>query len=78
MIANVDADSDFKPKGFIAELNEEVAELCRAKDKEYVLHFSVGYKRLDSSMDTVYDFVKKADECLYRIKNAREQIIEIV
>lgn len=78
VIADVDADSEFKPKGFIAELNEEVAELCRAKGKEYVLHFSVGYKRLDSSMDTVYDFVKKADECLYRIKNAREQIIEIV
>ena len=72
-----EVEPSFKPKEFIAELNDELATLCSRNEKEYVLHFSVGYKRLDSSIETVYDFVKKADEGLYRIKSAREQIVEI-
>lgn len=77
VIATVDGNSDFKPKKFIAELNEELVRLSDKREKEYVLNFSVGYKKLDPTIETVFDFIKKADEGLYRIKKAREQIVEI-
>jgi len=77
VIADVDANSDFKPKGFISDLNTELVRLSERREKEYTLHFSVGYKKLDTGIKTVPDFIKKADEGLYRIKKAREQIVEI-
>lgn len=78
VIAEVDTESEFKPKGFIADLNSELENLSERRAKDYVLHFSVGYKRLDSSIQNVADFIEKADEGLYRIKKAREHIVEIV
>lgn len=72
-----EVDSAFKPKEFIATVNNELQKLSEKRGKEYTLHFSVGYKRLDESIETVLDFVEKADEGLYRIKKAREQIVEI-
>lgn len=72
-----ETDGEFKPKDFIAGVNNELRDLCLNREKKYVLRFSVGYKRLDESIETVLDFVEKADEGLYRIKKAREQIVEI-
>lgn len=77
VIADVETDSGFKPKKFITDLNEELLRLSDKREKEYVLNFSVGYKKLDSGIETVSDFIKKADEGLYRIKKARKQILEI-
>ncbi|MBO5895869.1 MAG: GGDEF domain-containing protein [Clostridia bacterium] len=62
---------DYKPKEFITELNNELVKLAGERGKPYTLHFSVGYKRYDSSIRDIPTFIAKADEGLYHIKNSR-------
>lgn len=78
VVADVDINSEFKPKEFIKNLNDELLRLTNERNKEYELHFSVGYKKLDDSIKTVPDFIEKADEGLYRIKNARTHLVDIL
>ena len=69
---------DYKPKEFIEELNNGLLEVVKAKEKAYTLHFSVGYKRYDESIEDVPAFIAKADEGLYHIKNARPKFKDIL
>lgn len=69
---------DYKPKEFIEELNNGLLEFVKAKEKPYTLHFSVGYKRYDESIEDVPAFIAKADEGLYHIKNARPKFKDIL
>ena len=65
-------------KEFIEELNNGLLEVVKAKEKPYTLHFSVGYKRYDESIEDVPAFIAKADEGLYHIKNARPKFKDIL
>ena len=69
---------DYKPKEFIAELNNELEAATRERAKPYKLHFSVGYKRYNESMENVPAFIAAADEGLYYIKNSRPRLKDIL
>ncbi len=69
---------DYKPKEFIAELNNGLEEAAKEQGKPYTLYFSVGYKRYDASMEDVPSFIAAADEGLYYIKNSRPRFKDIL
>ena len=73
-----ETSKDYNPKDFISELNDELYVTTAEKGKPYTLHFSVGYKRYDESIEDVPAFIAKADEGLYRIKNARPKFKDIL
>ncbi len=69
---------DFKPKEFLKEINELLAENARKASKQYTLHFSVGYKRYSPEFTNVPSFIQAADEGLYMIKNSRPRIKDML
>lgn len=69
---------DYKPKEFIAELNDALLQATEERGKPYTLHFSVGYKRYDETIADVPSFIAAADEGLYRIKNSRPRLKDIL
>ncbi|MBR5441647.1 MAG: GGDEF domain-containing protein [Clostridia bacterium] len=73
-----DAPKGYRPKDFIAELNEGLERATQRNNKEYTLHFSVGYKRYDESMEDIFAFIAAADEGLYHIKNSRPRLKDIL
>lgn len=70
-IVVAETTKNYKPKEFIDELNNELVKLASERGKPYTLHFSVGYKRYDSSIRDIPTFIAKADEGLYHIKKSR-------
>lgn len=70
-----ETNKDFKPKEFIADVNERLEQNTKAAGKEYMLKFSVGYKRYSPEYKDVRDFIAAADEGLYMIKNSRARLI---
>lgn len=73
-----DVDKDFAPIGFINELNDELQRLTTTLDKDYNLHFSIGFAKYDDSVNTSADILKKADEGLYKIKKSRIHLADIL
>lgn len=68
-----ETSKDFKPKEFLAEINELLAENTKAEGKSYSLKFSVGYKRYSPEFKDVREFIAAADEGLYTIKKSRSK-----
>lgn len=67
-----ETNKEFKPKEFISQINDRLAENTKKEGKEYTLQFSVGYKRHSSEYTDVRDFLEAADEGLYMIKNRKK------
>lgn len=73
-----DVDKDFLPENFVNELNDELQRLTTVLNKDYNLHFSIGYAKYDESLKTSTDILKKADEGLYKIKKSRTHLVDIL
>lgn len=73
-----DTNKEFNPGEFINGLNDELQCLTTTRDKNYSLHFSVGYAKYDSSVKSTQELLKKADEGLYKIKRSRPHLADIL
>lgn len=73
-----ETNKDFKPKEFLEEVNELLAENTKKAGKEYNLKFSVGYKRYSPEYKSVSEFIAAADEGLYMIKNSRPRFSDML
>lgn len=73
-----ETNKDFKPKEFLEEVNELLAENTQRAGKDYELHFSVGYKRYSPEYKSVSEFIAAADEGLYMIKNSRPHFSDML
>ncbi len=73
-----ETNKDYNPKDFLRDINALLNEKTLKQNKEYTLHFSVGYKRYSSDYKTVPEFIKAADEGLYMIKNSRPRIKDFI
>ena len=60
------------------QLNDELQRLTTVLNKDYNLHFSIGYAKYDESLKTSTDILKKADEGLYKIKKSRTHLVDIL
>lgn len=67
-----ETNKDFKPKEFIVKINSLLEESTKSAGKEYVLQFSVGYKKYSTEYTDVREFLEAADEGLYMIKNSKK------
>ena len=71
-------NKDFKPKEFLNKINDCLRENTEKAGKEYILKFSVGYKRYSPEFKNVQDFIAAADEGLYMIKKSRPRLSDML
>ncbi|MBQ7116388.1 MAG: GGDEF domain-containing protein [Clostridia bacterium] len=70
-VVSGEVKADFNPDEFCILINEKLKEETEKRDKEYVLHMSVGYFKYTQDIKDIREFIASADEYLYKRKSER-------
>ena len=62
---------DFNPDEFCELINENLEEETKLREKDYVLHMSIGYFKYTPEIKDIAEFVSSADKYLYKRKSER-------
>ncbi len=62
---------DFNPDEFCKLINEILEEETKIKEKDYILHMSIGYFKYTPEIKNIAEFISSADKYLYKRKSER-------
>lgn len=62
---------NFNPDEFCKLINENLEEETKAREKDYILHLSIGYFKYTPEIKNIAEFISSADKYLYKRKNER-------
>lgn len=62
---------DFNPNEFCELINKNLEEETKAREKDYILHLSIGYFKYTPEIKNIAEFISSADKYLYKRKSER-------
>ena len=61
--------ADFNPDEFCARINKILSEETQKREKDYILHMSIGYFKHTPEIKDISEFISSADKYLYKKKS---------